>query len=114
MCSTSPPASKKLRLILPDMANWVEDGQVAWHDDCVLCNRFKGPNIAGIDRRSGKVVSLFHPRRHKWHRHFRWNGPALTGLTPIGRTTIAVLNINDPEAIVMRAALMDAGLFPQT
>ncbi len=42
MFGTSPPASKKLRPILPDSRNWVEAGQVAWQDDCVLCNQSKG------------------------------------------------------------------------
>lgn len=78
---------------------------------CFFCNSYKGPNIAGVDRRSGKIVRLFHPRRHKWSWHFRWDGSILIGRTPIGRATIAVLNINEPEAVATRAALIDAGLF---
>lgn len=80
---------------------------------CFYCNSYKGPNIAGIDPRSGKTVRLFNPRRHKWARHFRWDGPALIGRTPIGRTTIAVLNINESEAVATREALIEARLFPQ-
>ena len=76
------------------------------------CNRHKGPNIAGIDPRSAKIVRHFHPRRHKWSRHFRWNGPLLVGRTPIGRTTIAVLNINDAAVVATRAALIEGNLFP--
>ncbi len=79
---------------------------------CFYCNSYKGSNIAGIDPRSRKIVRLFHPRRHKWTRHFSWDGPTLIGRTPEGRATIAVLNINDPEAVATRAALIDAGLFP--
>jgi hypothetical protein len=81
---------------------------------CFFCNSYKGPNIAGIDPRSRKIVRLFHPRRHKWNRHFRWDGPTLVGRTPEGRATIAVLNINDPESVAIRMALIDAGLFPPT
>lgn len=81
---------------------------------CFYCNSYKGPNIAGIDPRSRKIVRLFHPRRHKWSRHFRWDGPTLVGRTPEGRATIAVLNINDPEAVAIRMNLIDAGLFPPT
>src|SRR5580658_5420886 len=55
---------------------------------CFYCNRFKGPNIAGRDRRSRKLVALFNPRRQKWSRHFRWAGPILIGRTPVGRTTV--------------------------
>jgi hypothetical protein len=79
---------------------------------CFYCNSAKGPNIADLDPRTGRLTGLFHPRRHRWARHFRWNGPVLVGRTPVGRTTIVVLGINDPEAVAMRQALMDAGLFP--
>ena len=46
---------------------------------CLHCNSHKGPNFAGIDPRSRKLTKLFNPRRHKWERHFRWNGPLLVG-----------------------------------
>jgi HNH endonuclease len=29
---------------------------------CFYCNSFKGPNIAGIDPGSGRIVRLYHPR----------------------------------------------------
>jgi 5-methylcytosine-specific restriction endonuclease McrA len=32
---------------------------------CFYCNRYKGPNIAGMDPVSKKLSPLFHPRRHK-------------------------------------------------
>jgi hypothetical protein len=79
---------------------------------CFYCNRYKGPNLTGIDPRTRRIVRLFHPRRHKWSRHFRWDGPILVGRTPYGRATVAVLNINEPEAVATRAALIEAGLFP--
>jgi hypothetical protein len=78
---------------------------------CFYCNSFKGPNIAGRDPKTGVITRLFHPRRHKWSRHFRWNGPVLVGRTAIGRTVIAVLNINEADAVATRAALIAAGLF---
>jgi hypothetical protein len=77
---------------------------------CFYCNRFKGPNIAGIDPVTRKLTPLFHPRRHKWKRHFRYDGPVLVGLTPQGRTTIAVLQINDPDAVALREALLVSGI----
>src|SRR5262245_15465507 len=40
---------------------------------CFHCNSYKGPNIAGIDPISGRVVRLFNPRRDKWSRHFAWS-----------------------------------------
>jgi hypothetical protein len=79
---------------------------------CFPCNNHKGPNIAGRDPRTGRIVRLFHPRRDKWQQHFQWDGPLLVGLTPIGRATIAVLEINLPRRIALREALLDEGLFP--
>lgn len=81
---------------------------------CLHCNRHKGPNVAGIERigTAKRLVSLFHPRRHKWSRHFRWDGPVLAGRTPIGRVTIHVLAINAPLRIALRGELIAEGEFP--
>jgi 5-methylcytosine-specific restriction endonuclease McrA len=79
---------------------------------CFYCNTCKGPNLSGIDNVTGKIVRLFHPRRHKWSAHFRWSGPVLIGKTPIGRATINVLSINDPDRVAAREALIIEGVFP--
>ncbi len=81
---------------------------------CFYCNRYKGPNIAGIDPESGKVVRLFHPRNDAWNRHFRWTGALLAGKTATGRATITVLAINHPDAVTLREALIEEGVFPPT
>jgi hypothetical protein len=79
---------------------------------CFACNNHKGPNIAGIDPVTRNIVPLFHPRRHKWQRHFRWDGAVLVGRTPVGRATVAVLEINLPHRVAFRHALLDEGVFP--
>src|SRR5947209_1383072 len=79
---------------------------------CLHDNSHKGPNLTGIDPLTRKLTRLFHPRRHKWERHFRWDGPYLVGRTAIGRTTIAVLNINLALRVEHRRVLMAAGGFP--
>jgi hypothetical protein len=79
---------------------------------CFLCNSFKGTDLAGLDPRTRKLTPLFNPRRHKWGRHFRWIGPILRGRTAIGRTTIAVLRLNDSIRITHRADLIAEGVFP--
>jgi HNH endonuclease len=79
---------------------------------CHHCNYHKGPNLAGIDPRSAKMARLFHPRRHRWSRHFRWDGVTVVGRTAIGRATVAVLNMNDRDVLNDRAALAEEGLFP--
>lgn len=79
---------------------------------CFTCNHHKGPNLSGIDPQTRKITPLFHPRRHMWHRHFRWEGPILVGRTAIGRTTLAVLAINLPIRVRLRQELIEEDLFP--
>jgi len=79
---------------------------------CLHCNSHKGPNIAGLDPRTRKLTRLFNPRRHKWGRHFRWEGPQLVGRTAVGRVTVAVLAMNAPEVVAVREALIEEGHFP--
>ncbi len=57
-------------------------------------------------RREVALTRLFHPRRHKWSAHFRYQDGALIGRTSIGRATIQVLNINLPTLIALREILM--------
>lgn len=78
---------------------------------CIYCNSYKGPNISGIDPATGKITRLYHPRRHKWSRHFEWGGGVLIGRTAIGRTTIRVLEINLTNLVALRETLMDDGRF---
>lgn len=79
---------------------------------CLHDNSHKGPSIAGIDPVTKKLTRLFNPRRHKWARHFRWEGVYLVGKTAIGRVTVAVLAMNHPAVIEVRKTLRDEGLFP--
>jgi len=69
---------------------------------CIDCNLHKGSNIAGYDPDTGLLTELFHPRRHQWAEHFRWNGVFIVGVTPIGRTTVAVLRLNSDEQLQLR------------
>lgn len=79
---------------------------------CFHCNSFKGPNLSGLDPSTNRVTRLFHPRRHKWERHFRWERAALRGRTAIGRATISALRINLPHRVAHRQALIEEGVFP--
>src|SRR5258708_609394 len=79
---------------------------------CLHSNSYKGPNIAGRDRTTRRLTPLFNPRRHRWSRHFRWSGPILVGRTPIGRVTVAVLNMNGELLVRLREELMIDGVFP--
>lgn len=79
---------------------------------CYHCNVHKGSDLASIDPRTGKLTSLFHPRRRRWAAHFRWDGATLVGRTAIGRVTVALLRINDPFRVELRAELIREGLLP--
>lgn len=79
---------------------------------CYDCNLHKGPNIAGIDGETGNVIQLFHPRQQSWGDHFEWNGPTLVAKTPAGRATIAVLQINREDRVILRGELIDEDVFP--
>ena len=78
---------------------------------CVYCNAYKGPNLSGIDPMTNRVTVLFHPRRHKWAYHFRYEGGTLMGRTATGRATIDVLRINLPNLVAIREVLIEDGTF---
>jgi hypothetical protein len=72
---------------------------------CPDCNLHKGPNLTGIDPNSGTIVRLFHPRREGWTEHFGYVGFRIVGQTAIGRTTAALLKMNDVDRLRVREAL---------
>jgi hypothetical protein len=80
---------------------------------CPHDNFHKGPNIAGFDPETGRLTRLFDPRRPKWSAHFARDGPLLVGKTPIGRTTLVVLNMSHPDRVEVRRLLIAVGVFPQ-
>jgi hypothetical protein len=78
----------------------------------LLRNSSKGPSIAGVDPDSGAITPLFHPRQDAWTDHFYWQGALLVGRSAKGRTTIDVLEINEPDRVALRASLQMEGRFP--
>jgi len=58
---------------------------------CPHCNRYKGPNIAGVDPESGQLVRLFHPRTDLWTEHLEFEVERILGKTPIGRAAVQVM-----------------------
>jgi HNH endonuclease len=79
---------------------------------CFYCNRYKGPNIAGLDPDTRALSRLFDPRQDSWNEHFRWNEIRVDGVSSLGRTTIEVLRLNHAEILLVRQALKDEGVFP--
>ncbi|MGP0066120.1 MAG: HNH endonuclease [Isosphaeraceae bacterium] len=79
---------------------------------CIRCNLQKGSNIAGLDPATRELTRLYNPRRDRWCEHFAWEGAVIIGLTPIGRTTVRLLVMNDPAIVATREVLIDEGRFP--
>ena len=77
---------------------------------CPHCNRYKGPNIAGLDPTSGELVRLFHPRTDLWAGHFQFEGARIAGKTAIGRATVQVLAMNAPHLLLFRFELIEEGI----
>jgi hypothetical protein len=78
---------------------------------CVLCNRRKGSDLASIDPATGQLAALFHPRRQAWSDHFALASASIMPVTPEGRATVALLQLNDPARIEERMELIRAGSY---
>jgi hypothetical protein len=71
---------------------------------CIDCNLHKGTNVAGYDPETDALTELFNPRIHAWSDHFRWSGNLIVGQTPIGRTTVGILELNSEDRLQIRTA----------
>ena len=69
---------------------------------CIDCNLAKSSNISGFDPDTDRLTPLFHPRRNQWRDHFRWRGVFIEGITPEGRTTVEVLDMNSDDRVELR------------
>jgi hypothetical protein len=78
---------------------------------CIICNKYKGSDIASIDIESDDVVRLYHPRRDNWQTHFLLSSAKIMPLTAIGRVTVNLLQFNRVERIAERELLIKSGLF---
>jgi hypothetical protein len=78
---------------------------------CPFCNRFKGTDLGSLDPETGQLTSFFHPRQQDWTDHFRLEGAQIVPLTPAGRVTVAILQLNHPERVQERQQLIQAGKY---
>ena len=77
---------------------------------CTLCNKYKGSDLASIDPETEKIVPLYHPRQNLWHEHFRLSGGEFLPLSPVGRVTIRLLQLNRRDRVEERQLLIQAGI----
>ncbi len=81
---------------------------------CQGCNNHKYNKIEGRDPVSGELVPLYHPRKQRGSEHFAWNGEftRIIGLTPTGRSTVEVLQLNREGVVNLRRVLYAMGEHP--
>jgi hypothetical protein len=78
---------------------------------CPFCNRLKGSDIGSLDPETGILTQFFNPRTQRWTDHFRWDDGRIVALTPEGRVSVAILQLNHPDRIDERERLRRAGQF---
>ena len=70
---------------------------------CWRCNRHKGSDLGSFDPLTGEFVFLFHPQRQQWADHLCFlNGAEIQGITPEGRVTVKLLQLNIPKRLIER------------
>jgi hypothetical protein len=80
---------------------------------CYNCNAFKSHDLTGFDPATGEITRLYHPRTQLWDEHFALQDDMqIVGLTPEGRTTVRVLQINLKERVEIRQALAEINEYP--
>lgn len=78
---------------------------------CPFCNRFKGSDLGSLDPETGQLTPFFNPRTQRWGDHFALNGAEIRPLTPEGRVTALILQLNHPDRIIERQHLIQAGKY---
>lgn len=78
---------------------------------CNRCNAYKGTNLSSIDPETRQLVTLYHPRNDQWDHHFSLHGGEIDGITPTGRATVRLLNMNAPQRVELREQwILDCGI----
>jgi glutaredoxin len=80
---------------------------------CPYCNRAKGTDLGSIDPVTNKLTPFFNPRTQQWQEHFQLSDEAeIVPLTPEGRVTTNILQLNDSERRLERQQLLLAKQYP--
>ena len=79
---------------------------------CPHCNQNKGSNIATfLSGDSDQLIRLFNPRKDVWTQHFEVVNGEILPLTSIAEGTIRILDMNQVDRLILRKALIDAGVY---
>ncbi len=80
---------------------------------CFDCNRHKGSDLASLDIETGNIILLFHPRRDRWEVHFALDEGTIRPISPQGRVTVRLLQMNTTRRVAERKALAELGRYPR-
>ena len=99
--------------ILPLSAGGLSTRENLWLA-CHRCNKFKGNRTEAEDTVTGATMPLFNPRVQTWHDHMQWSadGTLVLGVTPCGRATVEVLQMNNAYVVEARRFWVFAGWHP--
>ena len=83
---------------------------LAW--SCAICNNNKGTDVGTFLLPALDLVRFYHPRLDLWDDHFELSGSLIVSKTDIGKATVKIFQLNHPNRLEEREALVTAGLFP--
>ena len=69
---------------------------------CWRCNRHKGTDLGSFDPETNHFSFLSNPRTQLWAEHFQLQSFQIIGVSPVGRTTAFLLQLNTLERIAER------------
>ncbi|CDM97755.1 MAG: HNH endonuclease signature motif containing protein [Limnospira sp. PMC 1291.21] len=75
---------------------------------CWRCNRHKGSDLGSFDPETGEFSFLFNPRTQEWIEHFTREQLTILGVTPEGRTTVKLLQMNTQDRLTERRRLYNS------
>lgn len=78
---------------------------------CVKCNTFKSSEVAVYDELTEALAPLFNPRTQHWDEHFQLIEAEIVGKTATGRITVRLLQMNHPNQLKIRRALIAAKIW---
>lgn len=84
-----------------------EPENLAWA--CFECNVHKGRDVASYDPHTGDLTPLYNPRTQNWEEHFQNHAGFIEPQTAVGRVTVQLLSMNEPDLVETRHNLMLAG-----
>ena len=79
---------------------------------CSHCNQHKGSDLTTFLDSYDDIVLLFNPRKHIWQDHFETINGEILAKSRIGQASIKILKFNEPDILILRRELSQAGLYP--